>query len=246
LLLDKISRLSIIVPVHPSETSWAGIVEDMRVFPDGTEIIFVGPKEPEGLLDAAINRHSNRFTIKMIDSELGRGKQLNAGAKEATGDVFWFIHADSRVNRKGMMLLNSSLEENPGALYYYNLRFQSGSSPLMELNKYGSYIRSHLMNLPFGDQAFAMVRDTFEKIGGYDESGVGSEDHLFVLAAIRNKVQIKCTGGVVYTSSRKYKREGWLKTTSKHLIATASVSAKDFWSYSEKVAAIRQMTGRDQ
>jgi uncharacterized protein len=38
----------------------------------------------------------NRFPLlKIVSSSMGRGIQLNQGAKMATGEILWFLHADS-------------------------------------------------------------------------------------------------------------------------------------------------------
>ncbi|KMP10999.1 glycosyl transferase family 2, partial [Candidatus Nitromaritima sp. SCGC AAA799-A02] len=43
---------------------------------------------------------ARRMATRVIESPKGRARQMNAGAREATGDLLLFLHADSRLNRK--------------------------------------------------------------------------------------------------------------------------------------------------
>ena len=43
------------------------------------------------------------------------------------------------------------------------------------------------------------------------------EDHLFVWRALQEGIPVKSTGSVMFTSARKYSRNGWYKITSLHL-----------------------------
>ncbi len=230
-MLNNLSDLAIIVPVHPNEIAWEGLVKDLRFLPNGSEIVFSGPKEPVGLLDAVVASYGDCFTIKMVGCELGRAKQMNAGASASARHLLWFVHADSRISPKTLSFLNASLAEKPDALHYFDLKFRiTGSqrmAALLQLNQLGSYFRSHILNIPFGDQGFAMSRRVFDSVGGFQEDEIWAEDHGFVLSASNMGIEIKATGGVIETSDRKYVDNGWMRITSRHLYDTSRHTLRD-------------------
>jgi GT2 family glycosyltransferase len=91
----------------------------------------------------------------------------------------------------------------------------------MKLNQLGSWMRSHLGGMPFGDQGFCLRREIWERLGGFDTHAAYGEDHLFVWKARRAGVPLRPTGGTLRTSARKYREQGWLSTTTRHFQLTA-------------------------
>lgn len=200
-----LNNLSLIVPIAPQEEAWAGLWEDLKDLPNGTEIIFSGPKKPSSPIPSR---------VKWIDSAPGRAQQLNEGARSATRDFLWFLHADSRFTKSTLTTLIQALNNNPNAFYYFDLRFLKDGPPLMRINEIGCWIRSRLMGLPFGDQGFCLSKMNFELIGGFPENIPYGEDHLFVWRAQQHGVPLKSTGAILKTSARKYQEQGWLPTTA--------------------------------
>lgn len=149
----------------------------------------------------------------IIVSGSSRAKQLNEGAKKATRDFLWFLHADSRLALKALYSLPKSLDKNPEALHYFNLRFLPDGPPLMFMNEIGCWIRSRILGIPFGDQGFAISRKNFDRIGGFPEDALYGEDHLFVWRARQKKIPLIAVGASLYTSARRYVQTGWAKLT---------------------------------
>lgn len=180
-------NISIIIPVGPGENALTTLLEDLRPIERNAELIVV--------------RGSSR------------PKQLNEGARKATRDFLWFLHADSRLVPKTLTALLESLGKDPHALHYFNLRFFPGGPPLMLINEIGCWIRSHILGIPFGDQGFAIAKETFGTSGGFPENVPYGEDHLFVWRVRQKRIRLRCTGASLYTSARRYAETGWLKLT---------------------------------
>ena len=201
---NLLKNLSIIIPLAPEENAWENLWQDLKDLPEQIEIILVGPQKPE-------NHLPDR--IKWIDSELGRARQLNCGARAATKDFLWFLHADSRFTPKTIPALANSLKNHPNHLHYFNLRFLPDGSPLMFINEIGCWIRSKWMKLPFGDQGFCVSKEVFEFIGAYPEDVSYGEDHVFVWRARQLGIKLRSTRCALKTSARKYRAQGWSKIT---------------------------------
>ncbi len=147
---------------------------------------------------------------------------MNAGAAAGTGDWLWFLHADSRVTPASIAALTRFIAKDCDAIGYFDLRFLSDGPGLMAINTFGTWWRTRLFGLPFGDQGFVMPRRVFDALAGFDERLPSAEDHALVWTARRANVPIKSVGAFIHTSARKYAQRGWWKTTCQHLTLTWS------------------------
>ncbi len=206
-------KLSVIVPVAPSEDLSEAFIESLRLLPAGTEIISVTAEEC--CMDEAGRRLSG-FDFRRITAGSGRALCLNAGAMASSGEYLWFLHADSRFDGQAVSSLLAAIDRNTDALLYFDLVFDDAPL-LMKLNEWGVYFRIRCLDTPFGDQGFCIRKDIYNFIGGYPEDAPYGEDHLFVREAARRHVPVKPVRAVLYTSARKYRNNGWLRTTVLHL-----------------------------
>lgn len=206
-----LENISVIVPVAPWDKDWKNLLKDLELLPEGAEIIFVMSDLPYTQLTTGEKRN-----IRFIKSESGRAKALNAGAKAATKDYLWFVHADSKFYGNTISSLEKSLELFPDRIHYFNLKFLNDGPALIFLNEIGVRLRCYFFGIPFGDQGFCLSKVLFEKIGGFPENLLYGEDHLFIWHAKQFGIKIMCTGGKLLTSARKYKSEGWLRLTLKY------------------------------
>jgi len=172
-------------------------------------------KEHLQLLDSLDNISTNN--IEIISSKgNGRAVSLNSGAKKSSGEHLLFLHADSKVTPTIIDDLLKNIKEKTDSLLFFDLAFYDSKSLLMKLTESGANFRSHIFKSPYGDQGLCIKRELFDKIGGYDEDVEYGEDHLFVWKARQNNIEITPINSKLYTSARKYKKNGWFKTTLLH------------------------------
>ncbi|MCB0422696.1 MAG: hypothetical protein KDD61_16970 [Bdellovibrionales bacterium] len=211
---DKLN-LSIIVPLVSRNEPWQELLKQLEKVksPKVFEVIFVLPDTEEQDLSTSSITESRSF--RWVRAPKGRASQMNRGAELATGDFFWFLHVDS--------LLIEPWQRpyffNQDALYYHDLRFTE-ELPMMRINEWGVWWRSHLLKMPFGDQGFLLSRELFEKVGGYPMDCRYGEDHLLVWKVRQRGGVILALGQSLRTSARKYLEKGWFLLTVKHLWLT--------------------------
>ena len=70
----------------------ARFLRHLRAVAPHAEIIAVDGGSNDGTPEIC-----GHLTDHVITAPVGRAKQMNAGAKIASGDVFWFVHADSQI-----------------------------------------------------------------------------------------------------------------------------------------------------
>jgi len=213
--------LTVVVPIGPGDTTWLTLLTLLS--PDlgpGLELILSGttpdPRDP-----AVADHYLPHPSIRWVHGATGRGRQLNLGAAAASGRFLWFLHADSRPVPGTIPRLLRLLSANGPALWYFDLRFLPDGPRWTRLNQAGAALRSRLLGLPFGDQGFVLSAELFQQIGRFDETTDYGEDHLLVWAARRSGVPVRPWGIPLYTSARKYRQGGWLRTTLRHLWRTA-------------------------
>lgn len=202
-------KVSVIIPLAPKETIPAVLEEQLDTLPVDWEILICSTQRSP-ILKSLENR------IKWVYARSTRAYCLNEGAKHALGEYLWFLHADSILINKSVDQLSKIMQKEE-ALYYFDLKFYKNSCPLIKLNEWGVRFRSRCLKTPFGDQGFFIKRELFERLEHYSTEASYGEDHLLIREYRRNKVSIIPIGMSLYTSARKYEKNGWLRTTLQHL-----------------------------
>ncbi len=217
------NQISIIIPLGPVENSLYTLVKDLGCLPANLEIIIVyaaSERKPHVMeLKLTIGQLLKGKNVHWVSSTPGRAQLMNSGVRETKRKYLWFLHADSRVNRGMYDNLIRSLKNRPEALHYFQLAFlNDGPGFLLRSNEYGVRLRSRLLWMPYGDQGFCIGKQIFDALGGYPENEPYGEDHIFVWRARQAGIPVVCTSEKLYTSARKYREYGWLKTTVNHSI----------------------------
>ncbi|WP_233152928.1 hypothetical protein [Motiliproteus sp. MSK22-1] len=151
----------------------------------------------------------SHLRVRWIISDTGRALQLNSGAKSATGEVLWFLHADSGFDPMLLKTLFSNLRVYPEAFHFCRLAFMADGPPKMRINQWGANLRSRYFGVPFGDQGFSIHKKLFDQLKGYPLNAPYGEDHLFVWRARQQKIELVECPHPLMTSARKYQQKGW-------------------------------------
>ena len=212
-------RLSVVVPVGPGDRAWTGLLGDLAALDDSAEIVLVAAEgEAPGIF--AAQDYGLTARTRWLEAPAGRARQQNAGARAAAGDAVWFLHADSRLPARSVAAaLDFAGDEGLG---YFRLRFLADGPLPARLNALGAGIRSRLLHLPFGDQGFLLRRETYEALGRFDETLSGGEDHALVWLARARGVPLVDLSMPIFSSARRYRDQGWLRTTLRHARLTVS------------------------
>jgi hypothetical protein len=207
--------LAIVVPAGPGDVAWESLLPQLEAV--GAQEIALVLTHADASTDAIATLPSN---VTLVVSVAGRAHQLNAGAAETSADWLWFLHADSMLTRETIQELRCFVRSEEWAIGYFALRFLRDGPRLSWLNSWGASLRSRWLGLPFGDQGFVMPRRVFETLGRFDEDLPSGEDHALVWTAHALQIPLRCLPAPIFTSARKYARDGWWPTTRQHLRLT--------------------------
>lgn len=206
--------LSVIIPTYNEAASIGRLVDDLRRYaPPGTvEILVVDAGSPDGTADAA---RAAGATV-LITLTPGRAAQLNYGARQAHGDIFYFVHADVGIHPDYVATLRAAVAQGHAA-GCYRFRFDS-PHPLLRLNSYGTRFKGIMSR--GGDQTLFVTRALFEWLGGFNEQFVIMED-FEIIQRIRRVASFHIVPLDVVVSARKYETNSWLRVQLANLTAFA-------------------------
>lgn len=210
-------QLSIVIPIGLNDLSWQPLLKELSLFGEALEIILVA-------CQIKANNQQLPANVVWIKSDKGRAKQLNAGAKHASRDFIWFVHADTQLTTNVAATIKYFIKQADEQLGFFTLKFADDGPIQMSVNAWGANIRSRLFSLPFGDQGFIIKQALFKQFHGFDESVTLGEDLDFVIRLQAENIPIKELPAQLMTSARRYQQYGWLMTTTRYVYLTVVLS----------------------
>ncbi len=203
-----IPRISVIIPVLHESGTINGTIAQLEALAGETPIeILVADGDPAGDTLAAISSAD----IGKIRCSPGRGVQLNAGAAEASGDIFLFLHADTLLPPGAGRRIAAVCADAGIAGGAFDLAIDSPRRVFRIIEKAAS-VRSRATRIPYGDQAIFIKADIFRSVGGFRHIPI-MEDIDLMRRLKRRGHRIRFVDAPVRTSPRRWESEGILYTT---------------------------------
>lgn len=194
-------KVSIIIPVFNEAQALAThlpLLQGLREL--GHEIIVV-----DGSGDAASAAHCVELLDHWLVSEPGRARQMNVGAASASGEIFLFLHIDTRLPDDAMELLQEGFARDSTLWGRFDVRL-SGQRWAFRVIEYMINLRSRVSGVATGDQAIFVRRCVFESIGGYD--ALPLMEDVAISKTLRQRARPLCLRSKVITSSRRWEAHG--------------------------------------
>ena len=194
--------ISVVIPVLNEERTLAATVQALLALrPHEILVVDGGSDDQTRDLCASLN-------VKLIRSARGRARQMNEGARLASGDILLFLHADTRLPESALTDIKSALgdERCPGGRFDVELE---GRHWMLKIIGALINFRSRVTRVGTGDQAIFARREVFVRLGGYPDIPL-MEDIAFC-RALKRLGRIACLRSRVITSARRWESDGvWL------------------------------------
>jgi rSAM/selenodomain-associated transferase 2 len=195
------SRLiSIIVPVLNEAASIERFLRCLRERVGDAEIIVADGGSSDGTVDLARN-HCDRC----LPAPRGRAVQMNAGARAASGDAFWFVHADCEVPAGCLEEISDALRHPEVVGGFFRIRIPNERFVYRLTDSFAHYA-GLLLRTRFGDHGFFCRRSTFEEIGGFPEVPLMEDAEFF--RKLRGLGRIAIISSRLISSPRRYEKIG--------------------------------------
>jgi rSAM/selenodomain-associated transferase 2/rSAM/selenodomain-associated transferase 1 len=147
---------------------------------------------------------------RVISSSKGRARQMNAGAAFASGQILLFLHADTRLPAIWPSALSDALLR-PGTIAGAFTFALDQDFPGKRWIERITRLRSVRFQRPYGDQGLFLTRARFEEMGGFANLPIMEDYEL--IQRLRKLGRITIADAPAITSSRRWQRLGWLRTT---------------------------------
>jgi rSAM/selenodomain-associated transferase 2 len=204
--------ISIIIPTLNEASTIKQFLNSLRIRAGDAEIIVVDGGSTDRTFELARD-HCDQC----LRASRGRAAQMNAGAAAATGDIFWFLHADTEVPAACLQRISDALR-NPAVVGgFFRIRIPSERFVYRLTDSFAHYA-GLVLRMRFGDHGFFCRRAVFEQIGGFPELPLMEDAEFFRKLRRRGRLAIISTP--LISSPRRYEQIGpWRLTLTYGFIA---------------------------
>ena len=199
------AKISVIVPVYNEAAEIRGMISQLRPYSDECEIIIVDGGSTDGTPDMIYEKAGEEPRgIHVLKDDKCRAVQMNAGARESTGDILFFLHCDCTLPKSFTSEIHRVMASHDWGCF--RVKFRS-SNFFMLTNRIFSNHRALCRRLPFGDQGIFIDRNLFFEAGMFPEIQL-MEDYEFSMR-MRCRKDARGPGltrKMLITSARRYGR----------------------------------------
>lgn len=192
--------VSIIVPTLNEELAIGATLRALLALEGEKEIIVSDGGSTDKTVEIA-----GALAMRVVHAQRGRGTQMHAGACAATGDVLWFVHADTMPPTHALHHILNALDDQRVCGGNFGLQFDGESVAARLLTFIYPCLR--VVNLCYGDSGIFCRRSTYHAIGGFRPLALFED--LDLLRRLRKHgrfVYLKCR---IVTSSRRFENRNF-------------------------------------
>jgi rSAM/selenodomain-associated transferase 2 len=155
----------------------------------------------------------------LVESKPGRGIQLNAGARQATGDIILFLHVDNWLVKNGCQQIAEAMTDSNSRAGFFKQRIESRKL-IYRLIEKGNQWRGQYQRLVYGDQAMFIESTLFRELGGFPDITI-MEDFAFS-QAIRSHTNFVMLEGPTFVSPRRWEKHGPFRQTATNWLLSSA------------------------
>lgn len=195
--------ISIIIPTYNEAENISYLITYLRknATPSIAEIIVSDAGSTDNTLQLAQQARAHA----VLSPQKGRAAQMNYAASIATGNILYFIHADTFPPATFANDIEQAVAKGYG-LGRYRTKFNSKKT-ILRVNAF--FTRFDWFVCYGGDQTLFITKALFTQTGGFKEDMLMMEDYEIVIRA-RQKTKYKIFAKAALVSARKYETNSWL------------------------------------
>ncbi|WP_340199829.1 TIGR04283 family arsenosugar biosynthesis glycosyltransferase [Ascidiimonas sp. W6] len=190
--LNEADNLSVLIPYLIKNSNTGNIAE--IIISDGDSS------------DGSSNLFQNVPGVVFLSSKQGRAIQMNHGAREASAEVLYFLHADSFPPKQFDIKILQKIQEGREA-GCFRLKFDY-KHPFLLISQWCT--RWNFAICRGGDQSLFITKALFFKMNGFNENYTIYEDNEFTNRLYKER-NFTVLPDYVKTSARKYRKLGVYK-----------------------------------
>lgn len=164
-------------------------------------IVADSPKSIDNL-QVVVKEYGFRYIISPLP---GRNHQMNSGAQLASGNILYFVHADTLVHSRFDTDIPHALSSGAD-MGCYRFKFDRYPHFLMYINSF--FTRFPMIWCRGGDQTLFIKKDVFESLNGFCSRHEIMEDYE-ILVRSKGRFTFKIIPKTVTVSARKYETNSY-------------------------------------
>jgi rSAM/selenodomain-associated transferase 2 len=198
-------QVSIIVPVFNEAPLIRRFLKNLRERAPGAEIIVVDGASTDGTDELAAG-----LCDQLVRSgERSRATQMNAGARAAGGDVFWFVHADAEVPSECLDEIDRIMRASKVSGGYFRICLPRPA--VYRLTDSFAHYAGLLLRMRCGDHGIFCRRTAFTDAGGFPDVALMEDVEFF--RRLRRCGRVIHSRKRIAASPRRYEAVGPLRLT---------------------------------
>lgn len=198
-------KISVIIPAYHERQNLVNLISQLEMMARyGHEIIVVNGDITDDTTQCMLDS-----SVTVIHSDKGRAKQMNAGARQASGIIYWFLHADSDLLHplEHYLQFISTLNKNQWGRFHLKI---DASAFIYRIIETMINFRSKLTDISTGDQSLFIHKDLFDRVGGFTDIEIMEDiDMSRKLKKVSRPVIAQTC---LITSARRWQNRGVLRT----------------------------------
>lgn len=198
-------QISVIIPTFNEAATIEKTLDAISRLVNVDEVVIVDGGSADKTVEI-IENYGLKKPFKLINlGEANRGRQLHEGTLNASHEIFWFLHADTRPAQGCAREIKKYMNYDEIVGGNFQVLFDGGS----RWARFMMWLHPQLQStgLIYGDSAIFARRTAYEKIGGYKPIPV-LEDVDFV-KRLRKKGDFRFLTKAVTTSSRRFQNRAF-------------------------------------
>jgi rSAM/selenodomain-associated transferase 2/rSAM/selenodomain-associated transferase 1 len=196
-------RVSVIIPVFDDLAALEVLLHRLGdLQPGADEVIVVDGNNSEDC-----RRLCSHFAVVYIASRPNRGAQLGLGATHASGDILWFLHADSCPSARSVTQIRNHVAAGNSS-GYFRFRFDGVQHWYKRWLASAINLRARF-GIPYGDQGLFVERTAYARAGGHTATPLFEE--VALIKHLRREQGCAPLAASIGVASRRWERDGWLR-----------------------------------
>jgi rSAM/selenodomain-associated transferase 2 len=209
--------ISVIIPTYNEEERIEKTIASVRLLRDEADFEII--VSDGGSSDATVSLA--REHARVVCSERGRGRQSNAAAEQARGDIFFFLHAHATLPGGALAMINQAINVKGCDGGGFSNVFSEHNRKIKRLGRVLNLRlrdNDHSGNtIFFGDNGIFVRRVAFEALGGFKTIPI-MEDYDFSKRMREQFKVVRICDPKLVVSPRRHVKAGFVRTRAQWIL----------------------------